>query len=287
MSPGILKNIRSAVSFIALVVFIFCGWNRPDPPVNPRQPVVFNLYSADSSMFRTGEELTYNVSYAFIDIGQVRLQIGDKITRDGRTFYKTKAYIDSYKGVPFVDLHTVYESSVDSQYYSRYFRGRTKTDSGWYYHVYDFDYPGRRIVISQGLGENFVSKKNDTLSIDTLYQDGLSLFYFARSKVLSGKKFSVPTVVGEKKGRTILNYSRVHSDREIDAVNYPVDAVYLEGSADFVGVFGLTGDFEGWFSNDKACVPILAKMGVIIGKISIELIKWKREGWEPPRYVEK
>jgi hypothetical protein len=45
----------------------------------------------------------------------------------------------------------------------------------------------------------------------------------------------------------------------------------------------LTGDFEGWFSNDEARVPILAKMKVILGSITIELMRWKRAGWTPPR----
>jgi hypothetical protein len=66
-----------------------------------------------------------------------------------------------------------------------------------------------------------------------------------------------------------------------------VDVVHFEGRADFEGIFGMTGDFEGWFSNDEARVPILAKMKVIIGNIRIELTKWNREGWKPPKFVEQ
>src|SRR5271157_3827077 len=76
------------------------------------------------SAFQVGEELTYNVSYAFIDLGQVRLKVVDKIQKEGKTMYRAMAYIDSYKGVPLVDLHTTYESLISESLYARWFRAR-------------------------------------------------------------------------------------------------------------------------------------------------------------------
>jgi hypothetical protein len=70
---------------------------------------------------------------------------------------------------------------------------------------------------------------------------------------------------------------------EVDAIDYPVDVVHFDGHLDFVGIFGLTGGFEGWFSNDEARVPIMAKMKVLIGSVTVELMKWNRQGWTPPR----
>ena len=52
----------------------------------------------------------------------------------------------------------------------------------------------------------------------------------------------------------------------------------LQGNAEFVGIFGLTGEFSGWFWNDDARIPIVAKMQVIIGSVTIELMSWKRPG---------
>ena len=50
----------------------------------------------------------------------------------------------------------------------------------------------------------------------------------------------------------IYNFGIEHSEEEIDAVKYPIDVMKLDGRANFVGVFGLTGGFEGVFSNDAA-----------------------------------
>jgi hypothetical protein len=82
----------------------------------------------------------------------------------------------------------------------------------------------------------------------------------------------------------VIDFDGARTKEEIEAVPYPVDVLHFEGEAKFVGVFGLTGGFEGWFSNDAARVPVLAKMKVLIGNIRIELVSWKRTGWTPPRY---
>ena len=238
-----------------------------------------------NSIFQVGEELTYNVSYAFIDIGQVRVKIIDKIQQEGSTSYKAFCYVDSYKNLPFVDLHTTYESIISESLYSYWFRGRDKEKDYSRTSVYHFDYGNGRVYIEQTIEPGDSILKRDTLAINSHNQDGLSLFFHARYHVRSSRTMNVPVVVNEKKGSTLLHFTNEHTEEKIDAVDYPIDVVYFDGKADFVGVFGLTGEFEGWFSNDEARVPILAKMKVLIGNIRIELMKWKRDGWNPPQYV--
>ena len=82
---------------------------------------------------------------------------------------------------------------------------------------------------------------------------------------------------------TKINLSVENLEEEIDAVDYPIDVVKLDGRADFVGVFGLTGAFEGIFSNDLAGIPITARMKVVLGSVRVELRKWKRGDWIPPK----
>ena len=64
-------------------------------------------------VFVEGEELVYNVRYAFINLGQVRITTVARMSADGKECYYTRALIDSYKGIPFVDLHAVFESTID------------------------------------------------------------------------------------------------------------------------------------------------------------------------------
>jgi len=231
-----------------------------------------------------GEELIYNVSYASVNLGQVRVRITQKKERADGVVYTGQANIDSYNNIPFVDLHAVYDNLIHETVHSEWFQSRLRGDNGWDTVTYSYDYPGKSLFVatrpSPGDGVNI----DDTLSVDSYYQDGLSLFYYARHGVKKKSLVTVPTVVNEKKGTTTFNFLAERTSAEIDAVEYPVDVVYFKGHAGFVGIYGLTGDFEGWFSNDDARIPILARMKVLIGSVRIELMKWKRGQWNPPEY---
>jgi hypothetical protein len=263
------------LSFWSVSVF---GGSHPSPAAYSM------IFFGSDSMFRVGEELTYNVSYASIDIGQVRIKLQEKSEVNGKTQYKAIAYIDSYKGVPLVDLHAIYEDSFDGSVYSTWFRSRNKQDEQWISYAYHYNYPYHAMYIEKSVWGTQTIDERDTLKLDTLYQDGLSLFYLARTMVMTKQKVSIPTVVNEKKGTTFIDFTTERTSEEIDAVDYDVDVIHFTGEAGFVGIFGLTGGFEGWFSNDAARVPILAKMKVIIGSVRLELMRWKRDGWSPPRY---
>ncbi|MDI6767878.1 MAG: DUF3108 domain-containing protein [Bacteroidota bacterium] len=269
--------------FIVAVFNIIPGWF-------PLSPYDFgdSRYSqtiSHNSVFQVGEELTYNVSYLGIDIGHVRIKQVEN-TDKGRVGYKAIAYIDSYKGIPFVDLHAVFESNIHPAIYSNQFFAREKENGNWKAYFYDFDYPKRKMYIEESIWKSGKVNKRDTIVIDTFQQDGLSIFFYARRNALTPQQKHVPVIVNEKKWNTYINFTGSQVKGEIDAVNYPIDLVYLVGEADFTGVFGLTGGFEGWFSRDAACVPIMANMKVLIGKIHIELMSWKRDGWSPPRFAD-
>jgi hypothetical protein len=263
-----------------LLLALLAALARPSADAAPPRPVVF---AGSDSLFQVGEELTYNVSYSHIDIGQVRIKLVDKTVTNGRTFYKAMAYIDSYKGLPFVDLHAIYEDAFGEPVYATWFRCRLKEEERWRSYVYQFDYASKVVRIEEGIWGLPAVDKRDSLALDTLTQDGLSLFFLARQLLTCGKEVTVPVVVNEKKGNAAIDFRVEHTEEEIDAVDYPVDVLHFTGEAGFVGVLGLTGGFEGWFSHDNAHVPILAKMKVILGSVRIELMSWNRPGWTPPR----
>jgi hypothetical protein len=233
-------------------------------------------------VFQEGEELVYNVRYGFIDLGQVRIKVLGSARENSSLVYSGKGIIDSYPKIPFVDLHAVYESATDSAVFSRRFTGRQKDDGQWDVARYRFDYPKKRVLIEVATHDTVVVKR-DTLQVDTPYQDGLSLFFYARANLFSGLKVNIPTLIKEQKVSTYIDFKNERTSVDLDAVDYPVDVVRFEGNMDFVGIYGLTGGFEGWFSNDDARVPIQAKMKVIIGSVTVELMKWTRPGWNPPR----
>jgi hypothetical protein len=236
--------------------------------------------------FKVGEELTYVVKYSVLNVGEVRIKVKDKKTIKGRTFYITYAYIDSYAGIPFVNLHQIYESYVDENLYSDYFKALVMGDEYTSYTEYNFDYKKSTIHVKKGKVNPPQVWTDSSTSADKKYQDGLSIFYYARMNTGQQKSENVPCFVTEEKVSTKLNFYKEVEGVSIDAVDYDIACVRLDGETDFISIFGLTGHFEGWFTDDEAAIPVVAKMRVIIGNITLELKSWKREGWNPPEYKE-
>ncbi|MGA7160662.1 MAG: DUF3108 domain-containing protein [Bacteroidota bacterium] len=279
-----LKFKNFILSFLCLAMLLCSAFflTEPGKAKSPTYPSIG--LAAPSGMFFVGERLEYEVSYSIFSLGTVKIEVVDSAQENGVTIFHAKAFMDSYGGVPFVNLHWIFFSEIDPQLYSHYFSGVDNKDTNHVsYSNYSFDYPHKRIILEEGIRQqqDSVTKTSDTISSN--YQDGLSLFFYARGNVHSNSSENVPTFVSGKKVNTYIDFLNKKTSSEIDAIKYPVETIELEGRADFVGIFGLTGGFSGWFSNDEAAVPIIARMKVIIGSVRLELIKWNRPGWVPPR----
>ncbi len=240
--------------------------------------------SSSEKKLEVGEELVYVVKYSVMRLGEIKIRVTDKKEIGGKGYYSAIADIDSYPSIPFVHLHQVYETTMTPDFYSTFFRGLIKHDDYTSYTEYFFDYKHSKVRVREGKVNEKEPWIDTTGNIDKEYQDGLSILFYARMNSGKRKKEEVPVFMNEKKVTTDIDFDGEREGVSIDAVDYDVDCVHLEGEANFISIFGLTGHFEGWFSNDEAAIPIKAKMNVILGNITLELKSWKRNGWQPPKY---
>lgn len=247
---------------------------------------LFLFSSSQAQVFSVGEEITYSVSYLGIQLGTVKVITEGKETINGKTVVKTKGFIDTRAGIPFVDIHAVYESWIDkSGAYSHQFVGTLNSGSNdSKYTKYMFDYDKKTTYMQEWKNKKQVL--NTSIDASRKWNEGLSIFYLARHYVDSKKNYKVPTIIEGDTVKTTINFDGRIENVEIDAVKYPVRTKYLNGSADWTGVYGLSGKFEGWFSDDEAKIPIRAKMKVYVGSVDIELVSWKRGSWTPPKGTE-
>jgi len=271
----------SILSAFFLLGTNFFGGEKPSPARSELR---------QGKMLEVGEELEYKVSYSFFNIGTIRMRVLGREARDGRTIYRTSAIIDSNPGLDWlVTLHIRFYSEMDGTIYSYKWIEDDSTKKETNYKIFRFDYENKRAYLETGRvlpsGER-KPESSDTIAVDASCQDGLSLFFYAREHVHQKTPENVPTLIEKKQERTFINFMNKRTSAEADAVDYPVDVVEFDGKADYVGIFGLTGGFRGWFSNDEASVPILARMNVILGSIKIQLVRWNRPGWQPPKYDE-
>jgi len=243
---------------------------------------------ANTSFYIEGEELLYDVSWSGINIGTIRLKAlsGRELSEEGK--YKAVAYIDSRSGLPFVNVHLVAYTEMDSSFNSLNSYSFEEQDGGWQKLQYRYQFLEKRIIVEEATQETLDSPPQHSIVCDTLrivkipIQDGISLVFLGRHLLQVQDSISYPTVSNEKLGETLFYPLRPHSKVNIKAWEKPISVVELSGKMILEGIFGLRGDFKGSFSDDTAAIPITAEMKVILGSVKIELRQWNRKGWNPP-----
>jgi len=268
-----VNNFLLAVLVLCLVVD---GFNQVDTNTHPA------MSESETERLFVGEDLTYVVKYAFFNLGEVRFKVLEKTTINNTTVYKAVAHIDSYPDLPFVSLHQIYESYIDSSLFPLKFFAKIFGDDTVFVE-YKF-INDSKVSMKKGKYGSPNLTIDSTTHVEYRMQDGLSILYFARMNFGESRTVTVPCFVNEKEETALINYFNESESVVIDAVDYEIDCLRLDGSTDFVSVYGLTGHFEGWFSNDSFSVPIRARMNVIIGSVNLELIKWNEKLWNPPSY---
>lgn len=268
----------SSILFLLVVAFTAESTNTP----------VSSTAAKVAGVMMPGEELLYEVSWTFFKLGKIRVITLPSPNPDSGVVYSAVAYSDSYD-LPFVNFHAFSTSEMDSTLFSKGSTLFEKRDTSWFRQIYHF-FPMSRLYVTENSYVREIKSPPlfpsifDTmkLSYDT-FQDGTSILYYARAHVNDHRAVAVPTLVRGKAGKTNFYFPAERTTETIDAVDYAIRVLEMDGKVEFEGIFGLTGDFAGWFSDDEAAVPIRAKMKVILGSITLELLEWKRPGWSPPR----
>jgi hypothetical protein len=247
-----------------------------------------SLYQSGTHLM-VGEELEYQVSYSFFNIGIIHFKITDREERNGRIVYKAQTHIESNPSLNWLkEVHIRFFGEMDDSIFSYSWLSEDSSKDVLAYHGLSFDYDKNFVIYYKGSALNSGARQNsevDTIPVKGRAQDGQSLFFYARENVKQRKQVNIPTFIENKECITFINFQNKIEEMEIAAVSYPVETVFFDGKADFEGVVGLTGGFRGWFSNDQARIPIVARMNVWLGSVKIELKSWKRQGWQPPRYI--
>jgi hypothetical protein len=234
-----------------------------------------------NSIMLPGEELVYEVSWTWFKLGTIRLK-----SKQG---YAAEAQIDSYPDIPFVDLHSVQYSTMDSLFFSLASRSAEKKDGDWMGLRYLTDTTHNLLFVEETYhkqpdAEPYRRAWKDTIQLESpFFVDGLSIGYFPRLFVHTVQTIVVPTVLYGKLGLTTFRFTNEKTTESLAVLDDPVRAIEVKGTTTVEGVFGMTGDFTGWFSDDSAAVPIKGRLKVLIGNVTVELIAWKRDGWNPPQ----
>lgn len=241
-----------------------------------------NSFSQSKVIF-PGEYIEYDVSFFGVKLGKIIIESEEYTNFKGKKVFKAKAEMKSNKGIPFVSLHAFFDSWMDTRLTNSYeFVGSTKGDAKiWEKETFLIEYD-KNLITYQKQVEGAVTETKP-MPFDKKVVDGCALFFFARQFTDVKKTVKVPTIIGNNISYTHLNFHGTKSKVTVPSINYPVKTLYFDGRADWEGIYGLKGYFKGWFSDDEARVPIKAQMSVYVGNVDIELVKWSRGDWQPPK----
>lgn len=250
-------------------------------------------FSQPEKILEIGEELNYSVYYGFIKLGEVKFKLTGKNKEGKKELYTATASIKSFDAIPLININYIFESQMDflkGEVHSTKFTATEFKEKSITNIYYTFDYDEKMIKTLKEV-DGLEGVKNDfKIENEKHFQDGLSLFYNARLQSLNEKskdnsgRFNVPVYINEKESSVRYSFNNKPEEVEIDLLNYDAKCVKVAGVADFVGVFGLTGEFAGWFSDDDYRVPLKAKFNVTIGSITMELSGFKKRGWKAPAF---
>jgi hypothetical protein len=246
---------------------------------------LFLASSLKSSVLFPGEFLEYNVTYLGISIANVKIYTDGNEMINKRNVTKVRANVFTYGHIPLINAKVKMEGWIDrgNVYSHKFIRNLTLRSNPWEYQKIEFDYIQN--ILKNRKWINDKSTSSIYLEFDPAYKihDALGLFFKTRFAAKPGTSPKILTYLDESPFYTNIQYNAKKQYVSVSAVKGDVKSIYCTGSGDWQKQFGLTGKFEGWFSDDEAKIPLKGKLDFIIGNISIELVKYKREGWTPPR----
>ena len=232
-----------------------------------------------------GENLKYSVSFLGINLGTIGMSVlyDSTSSEDGKKIIVAKSDLLSNDDIPYVKLDADFYTFMNNKMtHSNKFISFKNDKEDTLYQESWYDYVDSNLKFIEFKKNKQLNEAN--IKLGTKYVDGTALYYLARRYAGIGRTIKVPTMIDTNKGLTILNLGKKEKKVEIDALDYPISTVYMDGEALWEGIYGLKGQFKGWFSNDEAAIPIVAEMNVYVGKVRIELIEWTRGDWQPPKY---
>jgi hypothetical protein len=236
--------------------------------------------------FPQGREWHYSVRFGFIPLGTLVVGVGDPEwlpLEDGsqqkawRVYYK----IDSNPAYRWViDLHDRYESLIPEHcLHSEAFVTSSQEGENRYDMDYEFNYESGKFRATgyHDAGDIFDIK----FPLPRQLFDGLSILFAARRQVLEGRPAPILTVIDEEVHRTLI-IDEGRTKTEIMGIDRRVRRI--RGEAEYQGIAGLTGSFQGQFSDDLEALPLWANFQIAVGSVTLELVDIRlTKGYQPIR----
>ncbi len=259
----------------AVAIAVLAGVATAEEFAMPAEGLLVNVPNATRA-YEVGERLDYRISWGGVTAGHATMAVHPGTTEDGKPaylltstthsskaiswFYKVRdrvvSQIDPVTGVP-------YRIDIDQRHGKRK-RIRTTV----------FDQAAQRATTYQ--------KGREPVQVDTppMVHDILSCLYYLRS--LPSLEPHTTHVVDVHEGKKNWRLLVKTLDRErINTVAGTFDTIPVKAEVRFKGVFFDRGDVRIWFSDDARHIPVLIRIKIRLGHVTIQLTGSHLEGSPP------
>lgn len=221
------------------------------------------------------EVFEYEVSYGFITLGWIEVELLPDSTYGGEKVHHLRAVMRSNSRVLFIGKKEVHYHSL-FQYNSEW----PYALEFWRDDIHDEEYGRVRIRFDREEDKvRFYERGEFTESLDLEEpaNGGLTGFYLSRMFAGIEEPYALPVYIENEKGSITSGSSPATEERSYEAFEHPVETYMSEGNADIDGPFGFSGEFKSWFATDDLRVPVEAHVKVIFGNVKIRLISYERQ----------
>ena len=220
-----------------------------------------------------GETIKYDVSYGFIHLGELSIEVKDELTYRGRKCFRVEYLVNTAVGLPFITLHHRYVGYLDKKTMLGYKSlAYINEDDGIKRRSYLMDYGNKKLEIYRIKPDGRIIYKKKPLP--AIAVDAMSLLFYARNLVKNNMSTTVTTIIDDNYKTADIFFQNRQS--EIDVLNQTVNSEEVFAQANFEGIAGMTGEVWGWFIDPYgSCVPAIGKAQIFLGKITLTLVKWR------------
>ncbi|MEX0944799.1 MAG: DUF3108 domain-containing protein [Balneolaceae bacterium] len=238
-------------------------------------------YESDSlptldMMMDAREVFEFEVSYGFLTLGWIDVELLPDTTVDGETAYHLRTRIRSNNRLIFVGTRIVNYESIfqynDQWPYAHVF---------WRDDIHDDDYDRVRVVFDREEGLVHFYEYGEfelSLELEEPASGGDVIFFYSRMFAGIDDPYVLPVYTENEKGYVRARSSDDIEYRSYDAFDEKIPTYMSEGTADVEGPFGFRGNFKSWFSTDDLRIPVEAHVKIIFGNVKVRLISYERNG---------
>lgn len=223
-------------------------------------------YVDPEKVMPAGLRLDYKVRWGLISIGHLQIDVIDG-EYHGEPVWEARYIASSLPGIPFVTIADTFYAWIDRDLdhvpllemrYDELGYKATKT--------YLSDYDSGRFQEYTRLGNGYWEVASHPLPPHVF--DASSQLWIAQQFVLAGVSGKATVELSGGFEKTIINNHGEGDRFKVDGKRLPT--VYLDGIMHYSGIAGMTGDFQGLYSDDERAWPVQAKFKIFLGWVTID-----------------